>query len=97
MTGRVNAMMSTNCDRLATDTDLWSDNRSAKTQANYNAHGGIVHFQSDTGEWQRLVPAAGPKRARRDETGTLNAIHGPMQDCVGSDLVAHIVPDFLHS
>ena len=41
-------MMSFNCDHLATDTDMRTDNGSAKTQASSNAHGHIVHFQSDT-------------------------------------------------
>ena len=44
-------MMSLNGDHFATDTDMRTDNGSAKTQASSNAHGRIVHFQSDTGEW----------------------------------------------
>ena len=85
-------MMSLNCDRLATDTDMRTDNGSAKTQASSNAHGCIVHFQSDTGEWQRMEPVTGPRRTRRDESGPLDVVSCIIQECFGLYLATHVIP-----
>jgi len=72
-------VLPTACDCLAADTDMRADNRCTETQANCDAHSGIVHLQTDAGEWQGVEPVAGPRSTRGDETGTLNVVGGPMR------------------
>ena len=90
------AVMPINCHHLATDLDMWADNRSAETQASCNAHVGVVHFQSDNGEWQCVKAVTRSKRVRGDKSGTFDVIGYLVLQSFGTHLAVHVAPCSLH-